>query len=152
MQILLTEESAMLALRGGAWQVLWVTLRLSRFASRERCDALEMGSGTLSMGEISRLRTHLSEVVSPAIQGGEYLLRDLTLTDLHPREAFPREDLRREIYLDHDSLKVLIDFLSHCKREVAVRRVNWRQQKREARGEKRARQGGVAHAYTESQS
>ena len=124
MQIFLHDGRRSLALSGGAWQIIWVTLRLARTLPPARCDDLEMGAGVLSLGELRRVATHLEEILAETLRPGEFLMRDLTLTDLPPMLAFPLGDPRREIFLDWESLSALQSFFASARDAVTVERVH----------------------------
>ena len=124
--VLLSSGAQHLSLRASAWEVLWVTLKLAKVFSRERCEALSGEGGALSVLEMQQIKQHIEQVLFKSMEGGDYLFRDLSLSDLPPSEAFSVGDPRREEHLDRATLLQLTSLTRELKAAVLVRRLQWR--------------------------
>jgi len=124
--VLLSSGAQHLSLRASAWEVLWVTLKLAKVFPRERCEALSGEGGALSVLEMQQIKQHIEQVLFKSMEGGDYLFRDLSLSDLPPSEAFSVGDPRREEHLDRATLLQLTSLTRELKAAVLVRRLQWR--------------------------
>ena len=110
-----------------SWEVLWITLKLAKVFPKERCIEMQVDGGQLSVLDLHKIRMHIKHVLFMSMQSGDYLMSDLTLSDIHPEEAFIDGDPRRYQFLDRDVLDQLLFFITEIKGSVSARRLMWNQ-------------------------
>ena len=111
-------------MRASAWGVVCVTLKLAKVLPRERCLELQAG-GSLSVLEQQKVRQHLEVIILPALEGGDFLLSDLSISDEHPERTLLPGDPRREDFVERVTLEQLVGFIKDSRGAASVRRLQW---------------------------
>jgi len=122
--VLLSSGAQHLSLRASAWAVVCVTLKLAKVFPADRCLALQAG-GALSVLEQQRVRQHVEVILLPALEGGEFLLSDLSVCDEAPERALLPGDPRREEHVGREALEELVAFIRESRGAASVRRLQW---------------------------
>jgi hypothetical protein len=123
--ILISSGREHLNMKASAWEVLWITLKLAKVFPHDVCLQMMSSGGKLSVLDLQKIRFHIKHILFASMERGDYLMPDLTLSDLHPLEAFAEGDSRREQFLDRQSLDHFILLISDARREVSVRWLTW---------------------------
>jgi|LauGreDrversion4_2_1035121.scaffolds.fasta_scaffold191702_1 hypothetical protein len=121
---LISSGSQHLSLRSSAWAVVCVTLKLAKVLPADRCLEL-MSGGSLSVLEQQKVRQHLEVVVLPALEPGDFLLSDLSISDEDPARALLPGDPRCGEYVERATLEQLVGFIHESRGAASVRRLQW---------------------------
>lgn len=123
--ILIRAGTVQCTLPSPAWEVLWITLKLAKVFSADRCLAYQTAGGELSLLELQKIRFHIELILLSSMEPGDYLMPDLCMTDQHPSEAFLVGDPRREQFTDRPTLERLVQFIQEARGQAQVRRISW---------------------------
>ena len=119
----LTSGHALLSIGVSEWEVLCITLRLAKVFESSRALSLQTEGGQLTLNEFTQLLHHVEVVLLPAMETGDFLMPDLTLSDQAPHLAFLEGDPRRDRFLSRKTLDRLFFFAGEARQTTLIRRV-----------------------------
>ena len=123
--MLISSASLHLSIAASAWEILWITLKLAKVFPHTQCIHQQTHGGELSIYDLQKIRMHIQHVLFMSMESGDFLMHDLTLSDVDPQVAFMPGDIRQTHYLDRASLDRLLAFIQQVTGNVVVRPLRW---------------------------